>query len=181
MPLLAPLLLTLPAPAPQFCVIEGVIPRDELDEVRESVIEGRKLLAAERAAASERRQGPQTQADRSALQIAPDGQPDAVRPPMPPPELNEIACNEVFAEHLAEPRVVATAKAMLDSHLRIAQTEVNKSRAPDATPEQAQSRGWHSDWPHDLTAYHASSQEPWRHCGAVAQPCAPSILHPLLP
>eukprot|EP01045_Picozoa_sp_COSAG04_P033916 COSAG04_NODE_7211_length_1166_cov_20.985005_1_plen_90_part_10 len=75
LPLLAPLLLTLPAPAPQFCVIEGVIPRDELDDVRESVIEGRKLLAAERAAASERRQGPQTHrpADRSALQIAPDG------------------------------------------------------------------------------------------------------------
>ena len=62
---------------------------------------------------------------------------------------------------------------MLDPHVRIMQTEVNKSSRPAERPitdEQRQRRGWHSDWPHDLTAYGPNEAHPWKHCGAVAQP-----------
>ena len=98
----------------------------------------------------------------------PSGEPDAHRPPMPRAEVNDIAFQETFAEHVAESRLLAVAKAMLDPHIRIAQTEVNKSIAPvpadtradPARPlqtgqlaERLARRGWHSDWPHDLTAY----------------------------
>ncbi|HCV00309.1 MAG TPA: hypothetical protein DGL25_03825 [Dehalococcoidia bacterium] len=99
---------------------------------------------------------------------------DPVRPPPEPhTELCDIARNETFAEYLTEPRVLRVAKAMLDTHVRILQTEVNKSSRPAEQPlsdEQLLHRSWHSDWPHDLTAYGPSSEEPWKHCGAVAQP-----------
>ena len=65
----------------------------------------------------------------------------------PPAELNDIAMQARFAEYLAEPRVLAVAREMLDTHLRIAQTECNKSRAPTGeafTEEQLRRRGWHS-------------------------------------
>ena len=159
-------------PCPQFCVIEGVIPAAQVDAVRESVLVGRRRLQAERMTARERQQGGGSSGAgiKQDAEINPNGQPDPIRPPEPPPEINDIACNELFAEHLAEPRLMAVAKTMLDTHLRIAQTEVNKSRAPGATLASLERRGWHSDWPHDLTAYNANSLEPWKHCGAVAQP-----------
>ena len=77
----------------------------------------------------------------------PNGEPDPVRPPIPPAELNDIAMQARFAEYLAEPRVLAVAREMLDTHLRIAQTACNKSRAPTGeafTQEQLRRRGWHS-------------------------------------
>ena len=70
------------------------------------------------------------------------------------------------------------ARAMLDPHVRIAQTEMYKA-APaaqeSARPDGREYRSWHTDWPHDLSAYLHSdlsgfSQEPWRNAGAVAQP-----------
>ena len=64
------------------------------------------------------------------------------------------------------------ASELLDTHLRIAQTEVSKDRMPGPAGAHvpAGARSWHTDWPHDLTAYGPSAQEPWRHCGAIAQP-----------
>ena len=47
----------------------------------------------------------------------------------------------------AKDGVLAVAREMLDTHLRIAQTECNKSRAPTGeafTEEQLRRRGWHS-------------------------------------
>ncbi|MCH2665958.1 phytanoyl-CoA dioxygenase family protein, partial [bacterium] len=97
-----------------------------------------------------------------------------VRPPQEPhAELCDIARNESVAEYFAEPRVLKVARAALDPHVRILQTEVNKSAKPAEQPlseEQLRWRSWHSDWPHDLTAYNPSSKDPWKHCGAVAQP-----------
>ena len=152
-----------------FCVIERVIPEEEVSAVRESVYEGRRLLQQDRAAERGKR-----------IELERQRNPDAeigdgpVRPPMPPhAELCDIARNETFAEYLAEPRVLKVVRAMLDPHVRILQTEVNKSSKPagEALSEvQLKRRGWHSDWPHDLTAYGPSEEEPWKHCGAVAQP-----------
>ena len=152
-----------------FCVIERVIPEDQVGTVRESVHRGRELLQQDREA--ERRQRLELERGRN-----PDLQDesDPVRPPLAPhAELCDIARNEVFAEYLAEPRVLRVAKAMLDTHVRILQTEVNKSSRPAGqalSEQQLRRRSWHSDWPHDLSAYGPNSEQPWRHCGAVAQP-----------
>ena len=153
-----------------FCVVERVIPEDKVDAVRQSVIEGRRLLQQDREA----ERGKRLELERlrnPASEIAGD---DPVRPPTAPhAELCDIARNEVFAEYLAEPRVLQVARGALDPHIRILQTEVNKSSRPAGSPlseEQLRRRGWHSDWPHDLTAYGPNSEQPWRHCGAVAQP-----------
>jgi ectoine hydroxylase-related dioxygenase (phytanoyl-CoA dioxygenase family) len=152
-----------------FCVVEGAIPEDQVSAVRESVYRGRLLLQQDREAErntrleQERRRNPGSQIGS-----------DPVRPPMAPhAELCDIARNEPFAEHLVEPRVLRVAKTMLDTHLRILQTEVNKSSKPAAealSKEQLLRRSWHSDWPHDLKAYSPTSEEPWKHCGAIAQP-----------
>ena len=152
-----------------FCVVERVIPEDKVSTVRESVHRGRRLLQQDREPERRKRQ-----------ELARRQNPDAqmgdgpVRPPMAPhAELCDIARNETFAGYLAEPRVLRVAKAMLDPHVRILQTEVNKSSKPAGealSEEQLRRRGWHSDWPHDLTAYGPNSEEPWKHCGAVAQP-----------
>lgn len=157
-----------------------MIPADELTAVRQSVLEGRKQLQQVRETESKARAALRLPGrlgdikDRSSGPSA-NGEPDPDRLSIPPPELNDIAKQEVFGEYLVEPRMLRVAKTMLDTHLRIAQTEVNKSRAPDPnqgqfSAEQLQRRGWHSDWPHDLTAYGPTSQRPWMHCGAVAQP-----------
>lgn len=162
-----------------FCVIERVIPKDQVDAVRESVHRGRDLLQQDREAERrkridmERQRDPDAEIDDSPERFARWPQ-DPVRPPMAPrAELCDIARCETFAEYLAEPRVLRVARAMLDTHIRILQTEVNKSSRPAKKPlseQQLKHRGWHSDWPHDLSAYGPNSEHPWKHCGAVAQP-----------
>ncbi len=152
-----------------FCVVERVIPEDRVTEVRESVHRGRQLLQQDREAERQKR----TELER---QIEPAFQPgdDPPRPPRAPlAELCDVARNETLAEYLAAPRVLRVARAMLDPHVRILQTEVNKSARPVEGPfsgEKLRGRNWHSDWPHDLTAYGPDSERPWKHCGAVAQP-----------
>ena len=152
-----------------FCVIERVIPEDLVDAVRESVHRGRKLLLQDRE--QEQRRRLELEHSRNPGYELGDGR---VRPPREPhAELCDIARNESVAEYFAEPRVLKVARAALDPHVRILQTEVNKSAKPAEQPlseEQLRWRSWHSDWPHDLTAYNPSSKDPWKHCGAVAQP-----------
>ena len=162
-----------------FCVIERVIPEDQVGATRESVLRGRELLQKDREAERrkrielERQRDSDTEIDDSPERFE-NWSANPVRPPLPPhAEICDIARCEVFAEHLAEPRVLRVTRAALDTHIRIMQTEVNKSSRPAVQPiseEQLQRRGWHSDWPHDLTAYNPSDEHPWKHCGAVAQP-----------
>ena len=161
-----------------FCLIERVIPEDRVKDVRESVLSGRQLLEKDREREREKR----IELERSRLTADNEGKnsadidvPESVRPPAAPyAELCDIARNEMFAEHLAEPRVLNVAKAMLDTHVRIVQTEVNKSSHPwpdrPLDEKQVRARSWHSDWPHDLTAYVPNQDDPWIHCGAIAQP-----------
>jgi len=161
-----------------FCLIERVIPEERVNDVRESVVLGRQLLEKDRQREREKR----IELERSRLAAANEGKnsadidiPESVRPPAAPyAELCDIARNEIFAEYLAEPRVLSVAKAMLDTHVRVVQTEVNKSSHPwpdrPLDEKQLRARGWHSDWPHDLTAYIPNPDDPWIHCGAIAQP-----------
>ena len=169
-----------------FCVIERVIPKDQVDAVRESVHRGRELLLQDREAERRKRVEIERQRDPDAeIDDSPERferfREDPVRPPMAPhAELCDIARCETFAEYLAEPRVLRVARAMLDTHIRILQTEVNKSSRPAKKPlseQQLKHRGWHSDWPHDLSAYGPNSEHPWKHCGAVAQPFPTSAWH----
>jgi hypothetical protein len=152
-----------------FCVIDRVIPQHQVEAARQSVLEGRALLQEDRARERAARIAWMRERD-------PDFEPGdgPVRPPAAPlAEICDVARCEEFARHLAESRVLQVARAILDPHVRIMQTEVNKSSRPAPQPitdEMRQRRGWHSDWPHDLTAYGPSEEHPWRHCGAVAQP-----------
>ena len=162
-----------------FCVIERVVPEDQVAAARDSVLRGRELLQKDREVERrkrielERKRNPGAEIDDSAERLE-NFRANPVRPPLPPhAEICDVARCEVFAEYLAEPRVLKVARAALDTHIRIMQTEVNKSSRPAEQPisaEQLQRRGWHSDWPHDLTAYGPSDEQPWKHCGAVAQP-----------
>ena len=86
--------------------------------------------------------------------------------PMHAPAVNEITFNPLFRNFLIDQRMLAVAKGMLDTHVRISQTETHKGRSAHS----AHGRSWHSDWPHDLSAYGPNDEEPWRHCGAVRQP-----------
>ncbi len=156
-----------------FCAIEGVIPREKVEEVRESVLLGRRLLEQDRQIEKQKRVELEKERlgrdGKSAIEIA-----EPVRPPVAPDaELCDISRNETFAKYLAESRVLRVAKAIMDPHVRILQTEVNKSSRPAEKPiteEQKNRRVWHSDWPHDLSAYGPTEDEPWNHCGAIAQP-----------
>ena len=127
-----------------FCVVERVIPEGEISTVRESVHWGSQLLQQDREA--ERSKRIELERRRN-----PDFEPgsDPVRPPMAPrAEFCNIARNETFAEYLVEPRVLRVAKAILDTHVRILQTEVSKASKPIGkakSQEQLLRRGWHSD------------------------------------
>jgi hypothetical protein len=154
-----------------FCVIERVIPKGEVTAARDNLLKGRELLLKDREL--EHQRNPEAEIDDS-LKRLDHWRADPVRPPLPPQaEICDTARCEVFAEYLAAPRVLKVARSILDPHIRIVQTEVNKSSRPAKKPiseEQLQRRGWHSDWPHDLTAYGPNDEQPWKHCGAVAQP-----------
>ena len=162
-----------------FCVIERVIPQDEVAAARDNLLRGRQLLLEDRQREHrqrielERQRNPQAEINDSSQRLDP-WRANPVLPPLPPQaEICDIARCEVFAEYLAAPRVLKVARAILDPHIRIMQTEVNKSSRPAEKPiseEQLRRRGWHSDWPHDLTAYGPNEEQPWKHCGAVAQP-----------
>jgi len=162
-----------------FCVIERVIPKGEVTAARDNLLKGRELLLKDRELERRKRiqlehqRNPEAEIDDSFKRLD-HWRADPVRPPLPPQaEICDIARCEVFAEYLAAPRVLKVARSILDPHIRIVQTEVNKSSRPAKKPiseEQLRRRGWHSDWPHDLTAYGPNDEQPWKHCGAVAQP-----------
>ncbi len=97
-------------------------------------------------------------------------------PPKPP---NDIVWMPQYAQHLANPVVTAVARRVLDDHLRIAQlhTRIIATSKPDRTPGDfvsaenrgcADSREWHTDWPHDLSAY--GSDNPGENVGCIRQP-----------
>ena len=97
-------------------------------------------------------------------------------PPKPP---NDIIWMPQYAQHLANPVVTAVARCVLDDHLRISQlhTRFIATSKPDGTPGdfitsknrgRADSREWHTDWPHDLSAY--GGDNPSENAGCIRQP-----------
>jgi len=97
-------------------------------------------------------------------------------PPKPP---NDIIWMPRYAQHVAHPTVTAVARHVLDDHLRIAQLQPRfiDADAADGTPGgygrakyrgRADTREWHTDWPHDLSAY--GRDDPNENVGCIRQP-----------
>ena len=111
-----------------WCVVERVIPENEVDAIRQHV-EAAHLEATADYEAAGGALGRQTDKDGG-------------------PGKNVIAYIQPLAPYLAEKRVLGVVRTMLDSHVRIAQTEF-KTRPPN--DDNKMYRSYHSDWPHDLS------------------------------
>ena len=138
-----------------FCVLENAIPESEIEAVRTEVAEAGAIS----------RRNTQAIGDWVAAGRGPVDNPDfEVRPVRraghPPRAVNDIIWMPRLARHIAHPALTALARRVLDDHLRIAQLQtrtIEPGRADghgtDPHPDQVTARGWHTDWPHDLSAY----------------------------
>ena len=110
-----------------WCLIENVIPEDRVETLRDEVVAGHARAIQEY----------ETWGGSLGFQSGPKGEPGK----------NVVAYVPSLAAYFGDERVVGVAQAMLDPHVRIAQTEF-KTRPPN---DMKDFRGFHSDWPHDLT------------------------------
>ena len=155
-----------------FTVIDHVIPSDQVAAVREEVKAAQPMIDGNIAAIQERKSG------KSGTEIPPVELRPVRRAGHPPKPPNDIVWMPLYAQHLANPVVTALARCVLDDHLRIAQLHLRiiEGDQPDGTlggfgPVQSRGRefrGWHTDWPHDLSAYGAGNS--FHNVGCVRQP-----------
>ena len=112
-----------------WCLVEGVVPEDRVDYLSDHVMEGH-----EKALKYYEDTGGSLVFQSDADDI---------------PDRNSVSFVPELATYFGDERVVGVAKALLDPHhIRIAQTEF-KTRPPG--DKKMGHRGWHSDFPHDLT------------------------------
>ena len=155
-----------------FTVIDHVIPPDQVAAVRDEVVSAESIISRNVAAVRDLGAGT-AGAETQPVELRPVRR--AGHPPKPP---NDIVWMPRYARHLANPVVTALARRMLDDHLRIAQLHLRIIEADrqDGTPggfgpvqsRGREFRGWHTDWPHDLSAYGAG--DPLQNVGCVRQP-----------
>ena len=161
-----------------FCVIENVIPTEEVPAICQEILEaqakvGRNIRAIRELVDSEGLNDQELLAS-DKVSLRPVRR--VGRPPKPP---NDIVWMPKYARHLANPVVTAVARQVLDDHLRIAQLHprIIAASSPDGTPGgfgsvhhrgRADTREWHTDWPHDLSAY--GSDNPNENAGCIRQP-----------
>ena len=143
-----------------FCVIDNLIPASQVDEIRDEVIVARSTSTRNTQAISDlvasglNGEELVSQAAANAVELRPVRR--VGHPPKPP---NDIVWMPLYAQHLANPVITAVARHVLDDHLRIAQLhprviDADKpDESSDAAHRSAATRGWHTDWPHDLSAY----------------------------
>ena len=168
-----------------FCVIDNVISPDEVPAVRAEVDRAEATIAGNMAAIRDwlaRHPGSteSVASTKAVLEAAPANV--ELRPVrrvgLPPKPPNDIVWLPRYARHLAHPTLVGVAKRVLDDHLKIAQLHLRPIAAGDGdTPGgfgraryrgRADTREWHTDWPHDLSAYGAS--RPLENAGCIRQP-----------
>lgn len=111
-----------------WCMVEGVMPDHRIEELRDHVLEGHQKAL----------QYYESIGGSLTFQTGPN---------------NEVGTNAVafvpkLAAYFGDERVVGIAKAMLDVHIRISQTEFKTRPAGDPKREH---RAFHTDFPHDLT------------------------------
>ena len=105
-----------------WCRIEGVIPEDRIAYLRAHVMQGHEKALRDYEA----------RGGSLAFQAEANGEPST----------NAVAYVPELAPHFGDAHVVGVAKAMLDPHVRIAQTEF-KTRQPG--DRNMHHRGFHSD------------------------------------
>ncbi|MDE0217892.1 MAG: phytanoyl-CoA dioxygenase family protein [Spirochaetaceae bacterium] len=155
-----------------FTVIDHVIPPDQVAAVRGEAVAAQRIIDRNIAAIRSLQAG-EAGTDDGQVDLRPVRR--AGHPAKPP---NDIVWLPRYAHHLANPVVTALARRVLDDHLRIAQLHLRIIEAdrPDGTPggfgpvqsRGREFRGWHTDWPHDLSAYGAG--DPFQNVGCVRQP-----------
>ncbi len=164
-----------------FCVIENAIPASQVDEIREEIltaqkasarnIEGIKNLFDQEGLDAEQALA---QAATGNIKLRPVRR--VGHPPKPP---NDIVWMPKYAQHLANPVITSVARRVLDDHVRIAQLHprIIETDKVDGTPGgfgsvklrgRANTREWHTDWPHDLSAYGSDNAE--QNAGCIRQP-----------
>lgn len=136
-------------------MIDHAIPPEDVESVHAECVEAtEKIQSMRRAAIAARKIGDGGEVTRNELHFLPK-----------------------YAKHLGGAHMTAVARAALDSHVRIAQLHVRHvppnqavdTRKPsnsDIMASGRSKRGWHTDWPHDLSAYGQGENNG----GAVRQP-----------
>ncbi|NKB72875.1 MAG: hypothetical protein GKR89_37880 [Candidatus Latescibacteria bacterium] len=164
-----------------FCVIDDVIPSDQIEAIRDEIQVAQAISAKNiqsiQGLHEETGLGGQALLDQAAahqVELRPVRR--AGHPPKPP---NDIVWMPQYARQLANPVVTAVARRVLDDHLRIAQLhprfiEGDKADGSKggfgsaALRGRANTREWHTDWPHDLSAYGGNNPE--QNAGCIRQP-----------
>ena len=136
-----------------MCVLDNVIPPERIQAVRDEVDRVTREAT-----------------DETAGRATHKGQADAL-------SQNLIARMPLFREYLAHPTVLNVARQMLDDHVRMAQINLRTIRGDEgdlkggvawAATHTRHSREYHTDWPHDLSAYGGDNAD--RNAGAIRQP-----------
>lgn len=164
-----------------FCVIDNVIPPEETKSIRDEILAADEKIRTNREAVQ--KLSDENGLEGGALLAAATSQGAELRPARragyPPKLPNDIIWMPEYARHLANPVVTSIARRVLDDHLRIAQlhTRIIAAQSEDGTPGgfgapkyrgDAQTREWHTDWPHDLSAY--GRDDPYANAGCIRQP-----------
>ena len=147
-----------------FCVVDDVIPRDDVPRVRDEVNAAEAAIAGNVAAIRQLLDAsPDNTRTVQALKAVLDNAPTGIelrpvrrtgRPPKPP---NDIVWLPHYAPYLGHPAITAVARRVLDDHLKIAQLHLRPiAAAAGAAPGgfgtakyrgRADTREWHTDWP----------------------------------
>jgi len=161
-----------------FCVIDNVIPPNQVDAIRQEIIDAQSTVQDNiqvfKYLVSSKGLNEQELLATNEVELRPVRR--VGHPPKPP---NDIIWMPQYAQHLANPVVTAVARCVLDDHLRISQlhTRFIATSKPDGAPGdfitsknrgRADSREWHTDWPHDLSAY--GGDNPSENAGCIRQP-----------
>ena len=164
-----------------FTIVPNVIPPEAVPALREAVLEAQRQHADEHGSLAK---DPDCWRDlwpALAEGPAPAGPLAAgLRHYGGNPMLSDLCRLHALHPYLSSPRMLEIARRLLDPHIRIAQIAISKNRPPNSQPLPTGNRLWHTDWPHDLTAYDPLANQPGNmgNVGSVAQPfpCAPMAL-----
>ena len=160
-----------------FCVVDNVIPANKVSVIRQEVIQAQTTISQNLKKIRE--EVDNVGLNPSKLLTGTEAELRPVRRvghlPKPP---NDIVWMPQYAQYLAHPVITALARQVLDDHLRNAQLHLRiiESNQPDGTPggfgkvqyRSRDNRGWHTDWPHDLSAY--GGDKPEHNAGCIRQP-----------
>lgn len=165
-----------------FCVVDHAIPTDEVDAIREEVVAAHAIMERNNQGIKDLFDIEGSNAEEILNGLAAEKNVELRRvrrvghPPKPP---NDIIWMPQYARYLANPVITTLARKALDDHLRIAQinTRIIETDKEDGTPGgfgnvkhrgRADGREWHTDWPHDLSAY--GNKDPYHNVGCIRQP-----------